>query len=206
MNGSLILSRRDTLDNINLSRQYKLGIDDNKNLSIGDFGNGNQVWNNTHINMNSSGNIGIGITANPSNKLYVNGATTINNSLTTTGNITAGADINVSGNIINKGYTQPLIYCYEVLLSIYNSTNWEMTTKGTNCRLHICGGLNHYDYMLLGTGLSPNTNNGSWTYMLASNGIYYLTITTGSVAGNWKLTIPQQYDLNTKLSIMEVWY
>ena len=50
MNGSLILSRRDTLDNINLSRQYKLGIDDNKNLSIGDFGNGNEIWNNTHIN------------------------------------------------------------------------------------------------------------------------------------------------------------
>jgi hypothetical protein len=100
--GSLTISKRSSAANF---RNFKMGYDDNFNFCMGDFSNTTSVntWTSNQFNINwINGNIGIGITGQ-TQKLYVNGTSYFNDTLTCLNTISA-ATINEGGSTLSSKY------------------------------------------------------------------------------------------------------
>ena len=90
--GVLVLTKRDSGG---AARNFKMGYDASYNFQLGDFGfanNNTNAWEKQLTIAYSTGNVGIGITGQ-SYKLYVNGNTYINNTLTVANEIVSNSGI-----------------------------------------------------------------------------------------------------------------
>ena len=99
--GSIAFSKR---QNVGTKRNFKMGMNGDYTFCIGDYGSGNtaNTWSVNHFNIRyADGNVGIGIQASGSYKLYVDGTTYFNGNSTINGTCSATTFSGSGANLTN---------------------------------------------------------------------------------------------------------
>ena len=156
--GTLIISKKDNINN----RNFKFGYDDNFNFVFGDFGkNEEKIWtkqfyinsnaSNNSLTINNSGYIGIGTLNNSlTDKLYVNGNTTI------IGNTT------ISGSIKQTDNNTSNIFKSDIYASnnIYISSNLNVSNIFTS-NINVSNYINVNGFIYVSNNINIGTSNNS---------------------------------------------